>query len=116
MRDAFIEAAGVGAATIALVHSYLGEAAIFKEARIEPARLRRLLRLVWHSGAVGWLAFAALLIATPHLGSEVARQSVVAASAVTYGFAAIANAYATRGRHFGWAALLAVVMLAFAGM
>jgi hypothetical protein len=32
-----------------------------------------------------------------------------------FAFAALANAWATRGRHFGWMALGAVVVMAVAG-
>jgi hypothetical protein len=32
-----------------------------------------------------------------------------------FGFSAFANAWATRGRHFGWMALSAVVIMAVAG-
>jgi hypothetical protein len=35
--------------------------------------------------------------------------------AAVFGFAALANAWATRGRHFGWMALGAVVALSVAG-
>jgi hypothetical protein len=37
-------------------------------------------------------------------------------SIVTYGFAAIGNAWATRGRHFGWIAMGIVVGLAAIGL
>jgi len=32
-----------------------------------------------------------------------------------FGFSACANAWATRGRHFGWMALTAVVVMTVAG-
>ena len=35
--------------------------------------------------------------------------------AIVFGFAGFANAWATRGRHFGWVCLSAVVALAVAG-
>jgi hypothetical protein len=50
------------------------------------------------------------------LGSERARYAIIAASVTIFGSAAMANAWATRGRHFGWAALSVVVGLAVAGI
>jgi hypothetical protein len=83
---------------------------------IEPQRLRTLIRLVWHCSVVAWAAVAA-----PSMGSAAARYwivgaAVVGAAVVVFGFAAIANAWATRGRFFGWAVLTAVVGLAVAGL
>jgi hypothetical protein len=46
---------------------------------------------------------------------EPARHWIVATLACVFAFAALANAWATRGRHFGWMALSAVVALAVAG-
>jgi hypothetical protein len=45
-----------------------------------------------------------------------ARHWIVGAAVVIYGFGAIANAWAMRGRHFGWVALAIVVGLAVAGV
>jgi hypothetical protein len=50
------------------------------------------------------------------MGSQAARYWIVGAAAAVFGFAAIANAWATRGRFFGWAVLTAVVALALAGL
>src|SRR3954468_13958175 len=44
-----------------------------------------------------------------------ARHWIVLTIACVFAFAALANALATRGRHFGWMALSAVVALALAG-
>ena len=61
-------------------------------------------------------AVAILLIAAPVMGSQAARYWIVGAAAVVFGFAAVANAWATRGRFFGWAMLIAVVGLSLAGL
>jgi hypothetical protein len=65
---------------------------------------------------VAWAAVAVLLIAAPAMGSPAARHWIVGAAAVVFGFAAVANAWATRGRFFGWIILTAVVVLALAGL
>ncbi len=115
MQNVLLQAAGVAAIVAALIHGWLGEAKIFARVTIEPARLRTLLRLVWQAGTVAWIGGGVLLIAAPGLGSEPARHWIVATMACVFAFAALANAWATRGRHFGWMALSAVVALALAG-
>jgi len=116
MSDLLVEAAGILGIAVALVHGILGETKVFAKARIEPQWSRLLLRLVWHCGVVAWMAMGALLILVPTMDSAQARHSVIAASAVVFGAAAIGNAWAKRGRHFGWAALSVVVGLAIAGL
>ena len=115
MRTLLVQSAGMLALAAALVHGVLAETKIFPRLRIEPERLRLLIRLVWQCSTVAWMALAVLLIATPSFGSDAARQWVIAVSVVTFGLAAIGNAWATRGRHFGWVALTAVVGLAATG-
>src|SRR6516225_99786 len=62
-------------------------------------RTRELLRMVWQASTVDWIGIGLLLIAVPALGSEAARQWIIAVAVVVYGYAAIGNAVATRGRH-----------------
>ena len=57
-----------------------------------------------------------LLIATPALGSQAARQWIIAVAVVVYGYAAVGNAIATRERHIGWWLMAAVVALALMGL
>jgi hypothetical protein len=116
MRDTLLYAAGVLGLVAAFVHALLGETRVFARARIEPERLRLLIRLVWQISAVGWAALAVLLIAAPRMDSSAARYWIVAAAIVVFGLAAIANAWATRGRFFGWILLTIVVVLAAAGL
>ena len=113
MRDLFY-AAGILALAAAFLHGVLGETRVFARVRIDPERLRLLIRLVWHCSVVAWAALAVLLIAAPWMDSPMARSWIVGAAVIVFGSAAIANAWATRGRFFGWAVLTAVVGLAVA--
>ena len=115
MRDLLLQISGVAAIAVALIHGVLGETKVFARATIEPPRLRQLIRLVWQAGTVAWIGGGVLLIAAPSMGSETARHWIVATMACVFGFSACANAWATRGRHFGWMALSAVVVMAVAG-
>ena len=56
-----------------------------------------------------------MLLAAPWMDSEAARHWIVITFAVVFASAALGNAWALRGRHFGWVALSAVVALAVAG-
>jgi hypothetical protein len=116
MRDLSLYAAGTLGLVAAFLHGYLGETRVFTRVHIEPERLRTLIRLVWHCSVVAWAALAVLVIAAPAIGSQAARYWIVGVATVVFGFAAIANAWATRGRFFGWAVLTAVVALALAGL
>lgn len=115
MRDLLLNAAGALAIFVALVHAVLGETKVFANSHIEPPRMRTLLRLVWHAGAVGWAALGALLMLAPRFGSETARAWIVALAVATFAAAAAGNAYATRGKHPGWVLLAIVIAAAVAG-
>ena len=115
MRDLLLQCSGVAAILVALIHGVLGETKVFARATIEPPRLRFLIRLVWQAGTIAWIGGGVLLIAAPWMGSEPARHWIVLTLAGVFGFAALANAWAMRGKHFGWVALSAVVALAVAG-
>ena len=115
MRDLLLQGAGTIAIIISLAHGVLGETKVFARATVEPPRLRLLLRLVWQAGTIAWIAGGLLLIAAPWMDSVAARHWIIATFAVVFGFAALANALATRGPHLGWIGMSAVVALAIAG-
>lgn len=115
MRDFLLQTAGVVAILVSIAHGVLGETKVFARGTVEPPRLRMLLRLVWQAGTVAWIAGGVLLFAAPWMGSDAARHWIVATLAVVFGFAAIANAMATRTVHVGWIGMSAVVVLAVAG-
>ena len=116
MRDLALQVAGVLAIVTAIAHGAIAELRVFATARIEPRGTRRLLRLVWQASTVDWIGMAVLLMAAPGLGSQVARQWVIAVAVVVFGWAAIGNAVANRGRHIGWMLMSCVIALALAGL
>jgi hypothetical protein len=116
MRDLALQAAGALAILVAVIHGALAELRVFTNARIEPQGARRLLRMVWQASTIDWIAIGVLLIAAPWLGSQVARQWVVAVAVVVYAYAAVGNAVATRARHVGWILMSCVVALALVGL
>jgi hypothetical protein len=116
MRDTLLYASGILGLAAAFVHGLLGETRVFARARIEPERLRRLIRGVWHCSVVAWASVAVLLIVAPWMGSQMARHWIVGTAVVIYGFGAIVNAWVMRGRHFGWILLAIIVALAVGGL
>ena len=115
MRDLLLQGAGLLAIIISLAHGIIGETKVFARGTIEPPRLRLLLRLVWQAGTVAWIGGGVLLVAAPAMASDAARHWLIATFAIVFGSAALANAVATRGRHFGWIGMSAVVALALVG-
>jgi len=115
MRDLALQTAGVLAVLVAIAHGAIAELRVFPRARIEPQRMRLLLRGVWQASTLDWIGIGVLLIAAPTFGSQTARQWVIAVAVVVYGYAAIANAVATRGRHIGWCLMSGAVALALIG-
>jgi len=116
MRDLALQAAGVLAVLTAIIHGAIAEMSVFARAQIEPRGTRRLLRLIWQASTIDWIAVGILLVATPALGSDVARRWIVALAVVVYGYAALGNALATRGRHVGWLLMAGVLVLALIGI
>lgn len=115
MRDLALQCAGVAAIAVALLHGVLSETKVFVRATIEPVWARNLIHPVWHCSTVAWIGSGILLIAAPWLASEPARHLIVVTAVANFAYAAVANALATRGRHFGWMALTVVTALAVAG-
>jgi len=115
MRDILLQCSGALAIAAAIIHGFLGETKVFARAHIEPKRLGTLIHAVWQAGTVAWIGGGVLLLAAPLMDSDTARHFIVLTFAVVFACAALCNAIALRGRHFGWVALSAVVALALAG-
>jgi uncharacterized membrane protein YiaA len=116
MRDLALQAAGVLAILVAIAHGIIVERKVFARVRIEPQRTRGLLRMLCQASTVDWIAIGLLLIVVPTLGSDAVRPWIIALAVVVYGYAAIGNAVATRGRHIGWLLMTGAVGLALMGL
>jgi hypothetical protein len=116
MRDLALQAAGVLAIVVAVIHGAVGELRVFARTRIEPQRARTLLRLMFQATTIDWIGISVLLIAAPWLGSPAARHWIIAVAVVVYGYAAVGNAVASRGRHVGWMLMSCAIALALAGV
>jgi hypothetical protein len=114
LRDILLQCAGLLAIAAALTHGVLGETKVFARASIEPRRLRTLIHGVWHASTVAWIGGGVLLVAAPEMGSNAARHWIISTFAAVFAVAALGNAWALGGRHFGWIAMSAVVALAVA--
>ena len=116
MRDLALQTAGVLAILVAIAHSIIVERKVFARVRIEPQRTLGLLRMLCQASTVDWIGIAVLLIAAPAFGSDAARLWIIAVAVIVYGYAAIGNAVATRGRHIGWLLMTCVVGFALMGL
>ena len=94
----------------------LGEIRLFARAQIEPAWAKRFVYAVWQCNTVAWLAGGVLLCVIPLMSSDLARRWIIAVLVAVYASAAVGNAWASRGRHFGWMLLSVVIVLALCGL
>ena len=116
MRDLALQAAGVLAILVAIAHGIIIERKVLPGVRIEPQRTRGLLRILCQASTVDWIGIGLLLIAVPAFGSDAARLGIVAVAVIVYGYAAIGNAIATRGRHIGWLLMTCAIGFALLGL
>lgn len=105
MRDIFLIGAGAIGAGAALIHGYLTQRVLVKQA-CDPAvfasqPLRRLTAILLQFSTFNWLAGGIALILAAEMGLE-ARRTISLFVGINYGFAVIGNAWATGGRHIGW--------------
>jgi hypothetical protein len=115
MSDLLVRAGGLMAVVISLIHGYLGETKLFPKAAIQSRGAERMLHAVYHCGStLTWLVFGVLLLLAPAM-DPLARRTIVIASVIVYAAAAAGNAWASRGRHYGWALLTVVIGLSVAG-
>lgn len=100
---------GMLGATIALVHARLGQRLILDPVQELPDVQNRVLGAVFHLSSIYW--FAAGIAVTWVAISTSTERWVVGVAIALYLTGALANFWATRGRHFGGFALLLSVGL-----
>jgi hypothetical protein len=115
VQNLALQAAGSLAILVAIAHGAIGELRVLTKPSIEETGRRDILRMVWQASTVDWIGFGILLIAAPSLDSPAARQWIIGVAVAVYGYAAVGNAIANRGRHIGWCLMGIVVSLALIG-
>lgn len=113
--DICLMVAGGLAIAVAIGHGLTAELYVFRKSVVQPEAMRTLIRLIWQASTVEWIVIGVVLILTPHLMTGTARLVIAIAAMIVYGYVAVANFIATRGRHPGWIAMLIVVGLCYAG-
>jgi len=100
--------AGAIAIFAAVGHGWMGDQTL----RQQPltADLRNFIRAAYQFGTAGWIAMGVVMLASTGLTDD-ARQIVGLVAIAVFGFAALVNAWFTKGRHPGWLLLTAICML-----
>ncbi len=113
MNDALLYSAGILGIALSLIHGWLGETRVVQGVTAK-RQIYRLNQAVFHLSTLYWLGAGLMLLIAPQL-AEPARVIVAWSAAFIYGAAAVANAWATNGKHFGGYCLLVVALLAALG-
>jgi hypothetical protein len=108
-------AAGVLCVAAACVHGYLGETRLIAPARFPNRQAKALVSAAFQLSTALWIASGAVIAAAPWLFDDRGRPWAVAAACLPLLWVIVANAWITRGRHFGWKVFAAVVALAAMG-
>ena len=115
MNDIFLTIAGIGGVLIALVHGTISHRKILSPINDLPPSLWRVNYIVFQMSTLYWIIGGVALLLTPFYLDASQRQIVVPIVAFLYASGAVANFWATRGRHFGWCLLAIVATLAVLG-
>jgi len=118
MQHVALALAGLIGAATAIVHGFLTQRLMVRpidrrltEAAGVSTTIRRIVPLLLHYSTYSWLVGGiALLIAATIAGAE-ARIAISLLVGSMYFYAAVANLWATRGRHPGWMLMAAAVAL-----
>ncbi|MCF8467910.1 MAG: hypothetical protein K9G33_10950 [Sneathiella sp.] len=111
MKDACLVIAGSLGMMIAIVHGYLGEMKVVRPIEGSPASAKRILQAIMFLSAVYWFVGSAFLVASPFYFDASGRLLTAILVGAIYLTAAIANYWATRGKHFGWILLVIAFIL-----
>lgn len=108
-------AGALGVAT-ALAHGYLGETRVIAPATFPNAQARDFVRAMWQLSTATWVAGSLIIAAAPFVFADPAQRRLallLACLPMIWGI--VCNAWISKGRHFGWMALAAVVGLTLLG-
>lgn len=114
MSDLFLYLAGATGVVIGIVHGVIGNRVVIPALRADDITVLRVMRALVIVSGLYWFLGGLLLAVTPALFAA-DRNLISILMGVMFALGAAGNAWATRGRHFGWVILLAVAALAVLG-
>lgn len=103
-----MQIAGAIAVFVAVGHGWMGDQTLRSQPLTDD--LRNFIRTAYQFGTAGWVAVGVLMLASNGLSVD-ARQLLGLIAIALFGFAALTNAWFTRGRHPGWLLLAATCVL-----
>lgn len=105
-----LQIAGILAILSGIGHGYLGDKTIQAQA-ISPPETKNFIRACYQFGSLGWIVGGVLFVAAPFSPNSSAHMWTVFAFMPLFGFGSLVNLWFTKGRHFGWVMLAAIVIL-----
>ena len=122
-QNAALALAGVLGSATAVVHGILTQKLMVKpieaflpDNKRASAPIRRLVPLLLHFSTVSWFLGGLTLIAAALWWGNDTKLTIGLSVGSLYLFGAVANAWATRGRHPGWMLMAAAVLLIGVGI
>ncbi|MEM8755479.1 MAG: hypothetical protein AAGF90_21135 [Pseudomonadota bacterium] len=115
MPEFLIGAAGALGMAIAVVHGYLGDTLVVRQAASGPETAFRVMRAIMFLSAVYWFVAGAALMAASLLAPPQIASWMAWGGGALFLSGAVGNLWATRGGHFGWALLAVATLLAWGG-
>ena len=115
MSQLLLILAAVLGLAVAVVHGYLGEVRLIGPARFAGRVERAMVQAIWHFSALAWATSALVFLYAALRLEGHAQILTVSLACLPLAYGMVCNAWITRGRHFGWAALALVIALAMGG-
>ena len=107
--------AGIACMGAAIAHGYRGQTRLIKLATFANREAKALVSMIWHFSAAASAVCGAVIAASPWLFPDETRPIAVALACLPPLWGIVGNAWATRGRHFGWMVFAGIVVLALVG-
>ncbi len=121
-QNAALGLAGIIGAGVAVVHGILVQRLMvrpFEEFALANKRIagstRKLVPLLLHFSTISWFLGGLALVAAANWFGQDARLAISLFVGASYMFGAVANLWATRGRHPGWMLMAAALVLILLG-
>lgn len=108
-------AAGLACIVAALIHGYLGQTRLIAPATFPNRQAKALVGVIWQLSTAIWAVCGAVIAASPWVFDDHTRLAAVLCACLPLGWGIVGNAWVTRGRHFGWKMLAAIVSAAIIG-